>query len=131
MHSPEMIPKPEDLSGSIVNPTLQVLHLNHPVTKFAQLTRNESKRDLGWLRDQSYMVRCARPEVVFIFRHPHKFTTQFMRAYDPMLFAVKVAHERMDILEASRLSGQKESAIRQVLEAAIENGIVIFPRRIP
>lgn len=118
-----VLPAPETLARPVLNPTLRILDLSHPVSAFLEAWRDSCERS------RPALPRHPAPEVVFVFRDPRTLNHHFQAASDPLLFAFKVVHDQLGVAEAATQAGADEATVQRVLEQAAEVGIVLLPSR--
>ncbi len=114
---PTHLPDPRDLSGMVLNPTLQVMAWPWPVATW-MLAHNRGERPA---------LPASGEELVLIFRRPKSGHPCFHVATPERLFVLKMVHEGLGVAEAAGLGGQEEGAVRGALTSALEIGLVLGP----
>lgn len=119
---PAVMPDPGELDAPALNPTLAVLSLAHPVIEVAE-AYDDDALDAGFPIPEAV----SPPEVVLVFRHPTRNVTEYLRATDDLLFAVKVVHEGLDPAEAAKAAGATVELAEAAIGQAVEAGLAIRP----
>lgn len=103
---------------SRLNSTVRILEL--PVPVVATMVRwHSGDRDLP----EVWPSVSDGPQRLLMFQADESMS--FYLASDGLLFALKVAHDRLDPLEAARLAGLPEDAAQGAWDRAIEIGLVL------
>ncbi|NOZ02930.1 MAG: hypothetical protein GXP54_13735 [Deltaproteobacteria bacterium] len=64
---------------------------------------------------------------MFVFRHPQSMNAVYYIADNGLLFALKVAHERLTPAQAASESGLSVEQVNTILSRAARMGLVILP----
>lgn len=116
------LPRPGDLTGPVLNPTLVILDLDHPVVDYLDAFR---RRDDA--RDPVPPTPEPSRQTVFVFRHPVTLKNAYLKADTRDLFAFKMVHDGLTVAEAVREAGLAEDTVRGILDGAVRAGLVLAP----
>jgi hypothetical protein len=119
------IPHPGDILHPILNPTLEILEFDYPVSVFVRDFRLAEQQGIEAKRPDIPFL--ASPEVVFILRHPQSQLALFYRASDQELFAFKLLHDKIDPKNAELRSGLNKDVIIDLMMDAAHKGLAILP----
>lgn len=119
------IPAPEELEAPVLNPTLAILGLSHPVATFTGAWRR-------WVRDDRAGPAPEAPagpaeETAFVYRHPDTLLHTTRVADEPLLFAFKVVHDGLPVAGAAATAGISADQARELLADAEETGLIVQP----
>jgi hypothetical protein len=115
---------PEGSNVPVLNPTLRILSLDYPVAAFVEAWRRAVRSGAS---ERPPAPTAVAPEVVFVFRDPTSQLAVFYRATEPLLFALKVAADGLDVTQAAEISGLPEPDVRATLARAAGAGLIVFP----
>jgi uncharacterized protein len=120
--STEEIPDASAVSIPTLNPTLRVLQLAWPMASFV-----DAWREADTPSQRPTLPDAPAPETALVLRHPRTHLALLHRADDGLLFALKIAHDRIPQTEAAAAVGIPEPDARALLERADRLGLIVLP----
>jgi hypothetical protein len=106
-----------------LNPTLEIAECSYPVATFIRAYR-------AWLHggrvgEPPQVPAKPCPEIAFVFRHPRSLLHALVAADDGVLFAFKMFHDQLSIVDAAQSSGLATAQVENIVARAQDLGVLV------
>jgi len=123
--SQKEIPKSKVVASPVLNPTLEIIQFEYPVSDFVDNWRAKNITQDNFKLPRKYSD--GSYEIIFLFRHPQTELAMFYKADEILLSAFKIVHDEISLEKAAKVTDTDMKTLKEILVRAESVGMVVLP----